>query len=668
MLFSTDRFFFTIGFLLITFASSSQNVTFDDFPVDKRLYGRQPNNFGMVPIAGKVADTGYTHLSVLKYRDGVRAGYQKTALTYTDGAARFSLTDSIRAELALYSFSAYVLRSATDSVLVADSEDNVAGDFYMVYGQSNAVNWEVEYDYRNEYCRSYGFNADSNGDTWGLSNSVSPRVGIFSISFQSEIAGRYQIPTCMISGALAGATVFDLSGRNPDDPGDYRTAYGILLSRARATGLVPFIKGIFYWQGESEASSDNPQIWLPEFEKLLGYLQEDYPNVEKIYVFQLPLFGGGPYDDRIGMFREQQRTLHVNHPVVQPYAPGGAPGWDGFHYWLEGSLQVGKEMADMAAYNHYGSATRITSPNFQKAFYSNEERNEISIVFDDYQTMVYPKDSTYANIEVSQEPVSTYRVKDFFYLNKEWQKLESGRAEANKIIVSLKEVKEDTLIKYLPSKYHHAGLSSAPWVYLGPFLQNTYGFRALAFHHNPIAPFVDFGKITLSGFESGAGIDLAWNKLPVATGYLLERLSADDWETPHLTWRLEGDKLAFTDPTAKKGFTYHYRVRGYTEKNESELSLPVVVTRTTDNVVLGLESGTDAVIVYPNPARDFVFAEIKSGIIDEIQLFSADGRLLRSAKSGLSKAAFELPPHASGLYFLKIRTGDRLMVRKVLLQ
>src|SRR5690606_17841044 len=123
--------------------------------------------------------------------------------------------------------------------------------------------------------------------------------------------------------------------------------------------------------------------------------------------------------------------------------------------------------------NHYGSLKKISSPNFQKAYYSNPERSEITIIFDDHQTMVWPNDSTYANIEGSTEPFSTYRVKDFFYLNKEWQKLESGRAEANKIIVKLKEVKEDTLIKYLPSKYHYAGLSIAPWVYLGPFLKNT---------------------------------------------------------------------------------------------------------------------------------------------------------------------------------------------------
>ena len=665
-----NRFLVTACLLAVASGSFSQSVIFDNFPADNRLYGRQANNFGIVPISGQ-ATGGYTHLSVVKSRNGVRAGYQKTALTYKDGVASFSLVDSIRAELAQYSFTAYALSSPTDSVVVAGSENNVAGDFYIVYGQSNAVNWEEDYPYRNEYCRSYGLNVEMGGDGWGLSNSIIPRVGIFSITFQREIAERYGIPTCMISGALAGASVFDLSGRNPDNPEDYNTAYGILLSKARASGLLPFIKGIFYWQGETEASSEEPLVWLPEFEKLLGYLQEDYPNVEKIYVFQLPLFGGGEYDDRIGQFREDQRTLYVKYPIVQPYAPGGATGWDGFHYWIEGSVELGKELADMAGYNHYGSKTKISSPNFRKAFYSNPERSEISVVFDDHQTMVWPKDSTYANIEVSEELYSTYRVKDFFYLNKEWRKLESGRAEANKVIVTLKEVKEDTLIKYLPSKYHYAGLTTAPWVYLGPFLKNTHGFRALAFHHNPIAPYVDFGTISLTGTENeSGGVDLAWNKLPPATSYQLERLSDADPEEPHRNWHLDGDKTTFTDYTGRKGITYRYRVRGYTEKNESEISKEVIVEKTIESLILGNEprKSEDLITAYPNPTRDFVLLESKSGVINEVMLFSAEGRLLHTRKFGQVKAELDLRSYPPGLYFLKIQAADQLVFRKILVR
>lgn len=660
-------YFLTLA-LLITSTAYTQNVNFDHFPVNYRLYGRQPNNYGIVPISGQVNGNGFTHISIVKSRNNIKIGYQKLPLTYANGVANFSLQDSIKAELAEYAFAAYAFRSATDSVEVAKSINNVAGDFYIVYGQSNAVNWEVDYPYRNEYCRSYGFNPETNGDAWGLSNAVSPRVGIFSITFQSEIAARHQIPTCMISGALAGASVFDLSGRNPSNPTDYNTAYGILLYRARATGLIPFIKGIFYWQGENEAASNNPGVWLPQFEILLGYLQEDFPNVEKIYVFQLPLFGGGGYDDRIGEFREQQRTLDIKHPRVQIYNPGGAPGWDGFHYFLEGSLLIGKELADMAGYNHYGSAQKITSPNFQKAFYSNPEQSEITIVFDDHQTMVWPKDSTYRNNEYSQELFSTYQVKNFFYLNKEWEKIESGRAEANKIILKLKEVKNDTLIKYLPSKYHYCCLPSSPWVYLGPFLKNTQGFRAMAFHHNPIAPYVDLGTINLSGKENEALLELSWNKLPSATGYKLERLSADGQDILHKSWHFSAESTSFSDNSTQKGVTYTYRIRGYTDKNESEISDELILLKTLDNIVLGNEPGVEhvAITAYPNPVRDRLILESKSTLIDAISLYSVNGQKHLSANIQQHRAEIPLTNISPGLYLLKILTEGQIVMKKII--
>lgn len=72
----------------------------------------------------------------------------------------------------------------------------------------------------------------------------------------------------------------------------------------------------------------------------------------------------------------------------------------------------------------------MTSPSLQKAFYSNPESSEITMVFEDYQEMVYINDTIAVNIEGSQETYSTYSVKDFFSLNGQWQKLKSGKAEA----------------------------------------------------------------------------------------------------------------------------------------------------------------------------------------------------------------------------------------------
>jgi hypothetical protein len=647
---------------LQTFPAVAQKinfVNFDALPADKQLYPRNTSNEADITISGNVEATGYSYLSVVKYRNNVRTGYQKSNLQYTASTAPFKLTTKIKSELAEYAFEVYACRSSTDSVKIVRRDDVVAGDFYIIYGQSNAVAWEVDYTYRNEYCRSLG-SFRGGATTWGLSNELTPRVGIFGIEFQRRVAEKYGFPTCVLNGATAGAFITTLLARNPNNHAEASTPYGTLLNYAQQTGLIPYIKGIFYWQGENEASSDNPFTWGPNFAQMIAQWKEDYPNTEKVYVFQLPLFGGGSYDDRIGAFREIQRTLDKVHPIVQPYAALGAPGWNGFHYGLEGYLKIGQELADMAGYYHYGKKEKITSPSVQKIFYSSPKSDEITMVFEDYQQMVYPNDTINTNIEGSLEPVSTYAVKDFFYLNGNWQKLKSGRAEANKIIVELKEVKNDTVIKYLPSKYHYSGLLTAPWVYIGPFLRNTKGFRAFAFHHTKIHPYVDLGTIRLAAREDKNNLVLSWNALSNVTGYILERFNPKDTLQQHDILYLPGTQTEYVDASAKKGIEYKYMIRAYTTQSESAISSVTITKESEDIVPNPVEP---EITVFPNPVTDRVSDVVNvtsaTSKIIRIEVYTNTGARVRTIDyPGQDWATLHINTISNGQYILKIQTEE----------
>ena len=656
--------FFFLFLVFGTFHTFGQTIgiaAFDKLPANKQLFARDKNKEADVRIEGKIQSEGYAYVSVIKYRNNIKNGYQKSTLAYAGANAPFIFTSKIKAELAEYAFEIYACKSVKDSVLIVRRDDVVAGDFYLIYGQSNAVAWEVDYKYRNEFCRTYG--SSGNGDGWGLSNEMTPRVGIFGIEFQRRVAEKYKIPTCVINGAMAGASVLDLTHRNPDNHADASTGYGIMLSYAKASGLLPNLKAIYYWQGEAEAASNDPAVWAPRFDKLMTQLQEDYSMMEKMYVFQLPLFGGGTYDDRIGAFREQQRLLNKKYPIIQPYAALGAPDWNGFHYGLNGYLQIGRDLAEMAGYYHYGEKEKATSPSFQKAFYSTPKQDEITMVFEDYQQMVYPNDTINANIEGSQEAISSYQVKDFFYLNKEWQKLKSGRAEANRIIVTLKTVGNDTLIKYLPSKYHYAGLASAPWVYIGPFLKNTRGFRAFAFHHNTIYPYVDLGTLELTSSESKNNLTLNWKKLPNVTGYILERLNGKDSLQTHEVTYLSNDQTNYVDATAKKGIEYTYQIRAYTDKSESQIAYLKVVKESddiTDNAVAQIN-------VYPNPAINVINVVSLSDKISQVDILSNSGmKMATRTYSGNDWVTLHTDNLGTGQYILKIHTGNKSTTHKIM--
>jgi hypothetical protein len=645
-------FLFTNLFIWKADAQQSGIAILDKMPADMQLFARDSTGQADVEFLGRVQSQGYSYISVVKFRDKIRNGYQRKNLQYNGAQAPFNFTFKIKAELAEYAFEIYACRSSTDSTLITRRDNIVAGDFYLIYGQSNAVAWEVDYTYRNEFARTYG--SSGGAPAWGLANSIGQRVGIFGIEFQRSIAEKYQVPTCILNGSAAGASLPDLTDRS--------SFYGYLLNTARETGLLPSLKAIFFWQGETEASSNDPLTWAPRFDKLVQMWQEDYPMVEKIYVFQLPLFGGGAYDDRIGVMREQQRTSDRKYPIIQPYAALGAEGWNGFHYGLEGYLQLGRDLADLAGFNHYGQKEKISSPSLQKAFYSTPEKDEITMVFEDYQQMVYPNDTTAVNIEGSLESSSVFSVKDFFYLNAEWKKLASGRAEANKIIVKLKETGNDSTIKYLPSKYHYAGLLSAAWVYIGPFLKNTKGLRAFAFHHNKIFPYTDLGTLTLTSAEQSSRIVLSWNKLPNVTGYMLERFESDDTLAAHEILHFPANQLEYTDPSAKKDIEYIYRIRGYTDQSESRLA-SATITRRGEDMPQEL-----SILIYPNPVSDFINIVSNNANISLVELFSISGKKIKNESyEDKEWVTFNVNDYSSSEYILRVYYGNKLSTSKIVL-
>lgn len=651
---------FVGAFISNVHAQQSGIAILDKSPANMQLFARDSTGMANVEFLGRVQTAGYAYISVVQTRNKTPNAYQRKNLEYNGSQAPFNFTFRIKAELAEYGYEVYACKSKSDSTLISKSDNVVAGDFYLIYGQSNAVAWEVDYAYRNEYARTYG--SSGGAAEWGLANAIGQRVGIFGIEFQRVIAERYQVPTCILNGAAAGASLIDLTDRS--------SFYGFLLNAAKTTGLLPSLRAIFFWQGETESSSNDPLTWAPRFDKLVQMWKEDYPMVEKIYVFQLPLFGGGAYDDRIGVVREQQRTLDRKYPIIQPYAALGATGWNGFHYGLEGYLQLGRDLADLAGYNHYGEKEKISSPSLQKAFYSTPEKDEITMVFEDYQQMVYPKDTVAVNIEGSLEPTSVFSVKDFFYLNAEWKKLASGRAEANKIIVKLKEVGNDSTIKYLPSKYHYSGLLSAAWVYIGPFLKNTKGLRAFAFHHNKIFPYTNLGTIALAAAEKDKQVVLSWNKLPNVTGYLLERLEANDTLASHETMRFPASQLEYTDPSAKKGVTYIYRIRGYTDQSESKLSSTTITKQGEDiDVILGEEPVQELSInVYPNPVTDVINIASTTSAISLVELYTVNGKKVKNVSYEKKDwATIPVNDLSSGQYILRVHYGDKISTRKMVL-
>jgi Secretion system C-terminal sorting domain/Carbohydrate esterase, sialic acid-specific acetylesterase len=577
-----------IVFLLfsqISFGQRYFSVMFDSLPEDYQLLPRNEKSEATVAINGRIELADWKYLSVVVLRNKKVYQYKRSDILYNSkgDVGTFDLKPVIKSELAEYDFQIYASQTGKDSILMTSRSNVVAGDVYMIYGQSNARAWEVDYKYRNEYARTYGFGSQQYGFTWGLSNSgytggyngEANIVGEWGIEFQRAIAENYGIPTCVINCATSGATIKVLSDRNPNNPADYNTLYGRLLDYAQKAKVINNIKGFFYWQAETDAAQ-NPKLWKPGFDILYKYFEQDFPSVKKYYTFQIPLFGAGEYNDEVGVLRDYLRKLGDYYPKITTYAPVGAAGWNGWHFELEGYIQIGKELGRLVGYDFYNEKKKVSPPNIKKAYYSTKDRSEISLAFEDEQQMLYPKDTISTKIGGGEMNMS---LKDFFYLNGEWQKVASGRAEGNRIILKLKKNASatDTLIKYLPSIYPYSNgsfiLQEAPWIYVGPFLKNSEGMRAFIFHNFIISPFQEFQPIILKNIiNENKNVTLQWNNVAGAKSFVLERGLASDTLKVELVLKLSSSTLSFSDTTAKPITEYWYRIKAVTDLYESTFS------------------------------------------------------------------------------------------------
>jgi hypothetical protein len=229
-------------------------------------------------------------MSVQVLRNKKPYSYQKVAINYTASkdTGTFVLSPTIKAELAEYDVKVYAIHNDQDSVLMVTRENLVAGDAYIIYGQSNARGWEELDPYTNEFCRTYGFGYDTNQFKWGLSNSDYTGysfdrqiVGQWGINFQKYIMNTYGIPTCVISHASPGQPIRNLVERNPTNHADISTQYGRLLTYVTQAKLNNAVKGLFIGKEKQKLRIflANGNHYLTNFIKNLLKITHRYNNI-----------------------------------------------------------------------------------------------------------------------------------------------------------------------------------------------------------------------------------------------------------------------------------------------------------------------------------------------------------------------------------------------------
>ncbi|ULQ50739.1 T9SS type A sorting domain-containing protein [Flavihumibacter fluvii] len=316
-----------------------------EFPKDYQLYPRNTaNNKATVRVSGSLpASTGYDAVILKVYRDGsLKSTLSTKNFRYDKGVGKYNFKTDIIAELANYTFSLYGSKSNVETLIV--SADNVvAGDAYIIQGQSNAVanqrggggnvNDPLNSPNRS-FVRVYGSGSATGAYTkaWFIGDGniwfdVDGNIGQWGLRMASNIAGEKKIPVAVFNGASPGSPISYFS-RNDANAADPATNYGRLLNRIREAGLQKNIRGVIWHQGESDVLGvlGNTQLSTDEyktaFRQLVKDWKDDYKGIEKYYIFQIRYGCGMSTADNCLKIQEAQRQLGLESRDIVTISTG----------------------------------------------------------------------------------------------------------------------------------------------------------------------------------------------------------------------------------------------------------------------------------------------------------------------------------------------------------
>ena len=574
-------FILLIGLIPIFTKINAQQVyspfVFSQIPQDYQLYARNDNNIGLIPIVGTIQDKGWKTVSILVFQENKLFGYQKVKVQVNPKEDSFSAISSIKAEKTEYSIFIYASRNDKDSVLITSRKNIVAGDFYVIYGDSNGSTQNVvDYYPSNKYIRTFGrYNQDTQKEhspkdtTWSVNeNYFIPKVGVWGTMLQELITNKYGIPVCIITGGGPGMYIDLLMDREGTGltPGGVYNTFGY---RIKKSGLINNIKGFFFWHGVYELfSKTNPVEYDAKLRKLMGFFVKDFPNVQQYVVFQSGMVRFGLNGNAGASIRESQRSLTHLFPNVIPYAVEGLEGYDGVHYTKGGYSNCANEILNIIEPIFYRKipTSNSTSPNIQKIFYTDDAHKTIKMVFQENQLIVLGKDTT---VKKNGRDVGV-SLKNSFYQDENFYKsvdIQTITSLNNTVVISNNIPYSAKRISYLPP-FHQDYADDFP-IFVGPYIKNNSRLRALSFDaikiQEPIAK-----PQNLSANSTINQIKLTWNygQLPKNAQLLIERKSDKD-DSFQIIKSLKTDILDYTDIALQSSTIYNYQLKIVSDSSES---------------------------------------------------------------------------------------------------
>ncbi|HET6293083.1 MAG TPA: sialate O-acetylesterase [Kribbella sp.] len=340
-------------------------VAVTESPQDRQLLPRDSRNGAVAPVAGRITDPRVKRVQLKVIGNG-------RTETFNSSASSFRFTPRITAGLHEYTFELRATGPGIDRV-VARREGVVSGDVFVVQGQSNAEAFKFNGAANVEespYLRSFG-TSTSDGTISGADRvwhyatgdvtTQSGSVGQWAIRMARRIVDTNKVPVALFNGAHGGQPI-QFFQRNDANPSDLNTNYGRLRQRLQAAGVISQVKGVLWYQGESD--NDNAAVHVAGFTSLLQDWRSEFGGAisggSRYYVYQVRT---SPCGNTTAInLREAQRQLGDSQGVTL-LSTNGLSGHDGCHYsYLGGYRDMGDHTYAVLARDLYGGPSAGVAP------------------------------------------------------------------------------------------------------------------------------------------------------------------------------------------------------------------------------------------------------------------------------------------------------------------
>ncbi len=554
-------------------------------PAYKQFYARDPNtNNGTLYYNGTGAGTTPVYLKVFAKPNGGTESQYGAIHRQTPVAGAYAFAVPIAAGLVTYRVEFGTTTGSTDTPTNTVA-DLVCGDAYLIEGQSNALatDNDVPADINTSpWIRSYG-----NTLGWGYATNKDSaselQLGVWGWIWAKHLSATYNMPVCIINGAVGGTRIDQHQPNSADhsQAGSLYSIYATLYNRIVGARLTHGIRAVLWHQGEQDQGSQGPfagdfdyKFYQQLFVDMSAAWKQDFPNIQKYYIFQIWPFACGD-TSRNDQLREVQRSLPYLYSNMHAMSTLGIVPGSSCHYVLEGYQKFSDLISPLVEQDFYGymPGTAFSAPNLEKAYFSTAARNEITLEYDQ---------------NIAWNPGAP----GLFYLDRLAGKVSSGSVTGKVIKLQLNAPSTARSITYL---------RGAAWDGVqGNLLYGSNGIAALTFADVPLT-LVD-GSLppsAPSGLGATPGISqvvLTWTTAAGATGYNIKRSSTSGGS--YTVIGTTTGAASYTDSTVTNGTTYYYVVSASNTAGESSDSNQASATPT---------SGT----LYPPTLTSFV--DDKSG-------------------------------------------------------